>query len=110
MQFKRTFEIYLDAGVGRTGHRFRIQVTTLVRYDSKTGQTSDSELVDQLQLLRLELHDRSLNDMLPGVPSTAAGLAAYVMERLSLAHPRLYKVRVWQTPEDCITLTREIRT
>lgn len=107
--YKRTFEISFDAGVGRTGHHYRVEATTHVRYEPKTGETTDMTLLARMLEIRNELHERSLNEMLPAVPATPGGLATYFMERLSMGHPRLYKVRVWTSEQDCVTLTREIR-
>lgn len=109
MDYKRSFSLSFDAGVGRSGHRYRVEVSSLVRYDPKTGDTTDMTLAERLSQVVGELEGRSLDDMLPAVPRTPAGLASYFMERLSLGHPRLYKVRVWEHEHDCVTVTREIR-
>lgn len=109
MDYKRSFNVTFDAGVGRTGHRFRVQASTAVRYEPKTGQMTDDTLGERLNEVANELRNRSVNEMAPGVPATAAGLATYFMERLSLGHPRLYKVKVWETPDEFVSVVREIR-
>lgn len=51
-------------------------------------------LMDQLQAIASELQNRDLGEMLPGVPSTPAGIAAYVRERINLGVPTLVSVSV----------------
>lgn len=109
MDYKRSYSTEFDAGVGKTGHRYRVEVTTRVRYEPQTGETTDATLQHRLSEVCNELHGRSLDEMLPAVRPTSAGLATYFMERLSLGHPRLYKVKVWEHQHDCVTVTREIR-
>lgn len=93
-------------GPHRHGHTFHVEATELgteggVRYDLHPDLASI--------VFELDLHD--LDDMLVGGSQSLDGIAAWIMERLLLRHPRLTTVEVWTAdhPEVRIGVTREIR-
>lgn len=69
----------------RHGHRWE------VRADAE-GEDYLVVLMDQLAAIANELRNRDLDEMLPGVPATPTGIAAYVRERINLAIPTLKSV------------------
>ena len=79
---------------GNHGHRWLVGVTVDGGLDPKKIQVVDhGTLAEALAVITNELHDRDLNDMLPGVVTTPEGLGLYIRERLILDWPRL--VSVW---------------
>lgn len=68
------------------GHDFRVTV------EAKVDETP--EIHDALFALTTEFHGRCLEDMMPGAATDATGIAAWLMERLSLRFPALIRVDV----------------
>jgi hypothetical protein len=56
---------------------------------------SEAEVARLIGASLFELNGRHLNDMLPGVIPSVAGVAHWLWERLAL-HFRMYEVTVWQ--------------
>lgn len=50
--------------------------------------------MEQISAIANELRNRDLDEMLPGVPATPTGIAAYVRERINLGVPTLTSVNV----------------
>lgn len=118
MEFRFTAERIFDAshtedacsiGPRLHGHRWRISVSTYARFDLNKGRLNPSTLDSDLTNLLSEVHGRDLNEMLPGTHTMPENIAAWVMERLSLQHRTLYKVKVWQDEAMFITVRREVR-
>lgn len=118
MEFKFTAEKSFDAshteencplGPRLHGHRWRVSASHTARFDLNKGRLSPSTLpYDLIQLLG-EVNGRDLNEMLPGTHTMPENIAAWVMERLSLQHRTLYKVKVWQDEFVYVSVTREVR-
>ena len=68
------------------GHDFRVVV------EAKIDETA--EINEALFALTGEFMGRDLEDMMPGAATDATGIAAWVMERLSLRFPAVSKVDV----------------
>lgn len=51
-------------------------------------------MMEALAAIAAELRNRNLDEMLPGVPATPSGVAAYVRERINLRVPTLSTVMV----------------
>jgi 6-pyruvoyl-tetrahydropterin synthase len=85
------------------GHRWTIEVTIAAGQDPKTGELLGlPELATAVEEFATELDRESLNEMLPGSPPTAAGVAFAARERLSLKWRTITKVQVWM---DAISTT-----
>lgn len=77
------------------GHDWTVEATVSTEALPPTGMVVDhAEFHAALMRVLVELEYRHLNDMLPGVPPTPEGVAAYVHERLLLAYPNLTSVAV----------------
>jgi 6-pyruvoyl-tetrahydropterin synthase len=68
------------------GHDWR------VRLEAKGDEAI--EISNALTTLCLELHGRTLEDMMPGASTTATGVATWLMERLSLKYPTILRLDV----------------
>lgn len=88
------------------GHTFHVVVTELGN-DAGVREI----LADHLGDVLVELHLHSLDDMLVGGSQTLDGIAAWVMERLLINHPRITKTEVWAAdrPGVRVGVMREIR-
>jgi hypothetical protein len=71
----------------RHGHRWEIRAFA-------EGDEYLSVLMEQISAIANELRNRDLDEMLPGVPATPTGIAAYVRERINLGVPTLTSVNV----------------
>jgi 6-pyruvoyl-tetrahydropterin synthase len=77
------------------GHRWRVAVTIKAGQDPKTGELLGlPELATAVEQLAAELDRESVNDMLPGVQPTPAGVALAFRERLSLNWHSITEVAV----------------
>lgn len=79
------------------GHTYRVRVIIQGDPEPETHNmiANDVDFFERLTALRDEIHNRHLNDMLPGVIPSAQGLANWFWERLAL-HYKLDEVTVWQ--------------
>lgn len=79
------------------GHTYRVRVVVVGDPEPETHNlvANDVDLFAKLEEIRNEIHNRHLNDMLPGVIPSAQGLANWFWERLALFY-RLDEVTVWQ--------------
>jgi 6-pyruvoyl-tetrahydropterin synthase len=68
------------------GHDFRVTV------EAKIDETA--EINEALFALTGEFMGRTLEEMMPGAATNATGVAAWIMERLSLRYPSIIKVEV----------------
>jgi 6-pyruvoyl-tetrahydropterin synthase len=87
----------------RLPHGHGWQITAVIATEmgpNRHGILADSEKLETaLGEFVAEFNNRDLNAMLPSaVPATPIGLAAYALERLSLAFPRLSRVTVSEGP------------
>jgi 6-pyruvoyl-tetrahydropterin synthase len=77
------------------GHQWIVSVAVEGGLDPKKVYVVDhGSWQEALAAVVNELHDRDLNDMLPGVVTTPEGLALYIRERLILDWPRIVSVAV----------------
>lgn len=77
------------------GHDWTVEVSIEGEISPKTHTVGEiNALHHALAVVCRELRFRDLNDMLPGVPATAEGIAAYIHERLVLEFPTLTRVSV----------------
>lgn len=77
------------------GHSWTVTVELTDELDAKSGVARGSEtLLDSLEGLVRELRLRNLDEMLPGTVTSPAGIAAVVLDRLALRHPRITSVSV----------------
>jgi hypothetical protein len=86
------------------GHTYRIGVTTA---------SDDPTLAVALNLLAAELDLRRLEDMMAGASTDLAGIAAYLLERLILAHQEIVEIEVTEDPgwrNTSVTLIRPLRS
>lgn len=83
------------------GHRFTVVVTEQTEVVTK--------LPDHLRAVLDELHLHSLDDMLIGGSQTGQGIAAWIMERLLINHPKVTSVELWWDPDLRYGVTRDIR-
>lgn len=99
---------HLDAAEGPHlhGHTFHVSITEL---GTEYGLRGDLEA--DLQTVVAELNLRDLREMLVGGSQTLDGIAAWVMERLLLNHPRITRAEAWVADKPWVRagLTREIR-
>lgn len=95
-----------DEGPHLHGHSFHVSVTELGN-DAGVRDILAVHLSDVLS----ELHLHSLDDMLTGGSQKLDGIAAWVMERLLINHPRITKVETWvaDRPGIHVGVVREIR-
>ena len=95
-----------DEGPHLHGHSFHVAVTELGN-DAGVRHV----LTDHLSEVLSELHLHCLDDMLVGGSQTLDGIAAWVMERLLINHPRITNVEVWAAdrPGVHVGVAREIR-
>lgn len=77
------------------GHEWFVWATTVGNIDPKTGMVVDfGEIKETLDKIISEFDNKHINDMLPGVPATHEGIAAYVRERIALSFPKISVVSV----------------
>ncbi len=77
------------------GHHYDVEVAVVGDLDPKTGWPRGAEdLPIHLDLVCGELRGEDLTAMIPGVATSALGIAAYIQERLLLRFPRLLSVGV----------------
>ena len=77
------------------GHHWIVKATVMGDIDPATGWPRGADgLEEALCELALELDTRNLNDMLPGVRTSAFGVAAAFMERLVGKFPKLSSIEV----------------
>lgn len=80
------------------GHNYTVEVTQ-VEPNTDIGHALDSILA--------ELHERTLEDMMPGAETSSLGVAAWLMERLALRFPRLTRVSVSSTDKERVAVLRD---
>jgi 6-pyruvoyltetrahydropterin/6-carboxytetrahydropterin synthase len=99
-----------DAECGRLhGHRYSVEVEAPLKFDAAKRQTTDTApLRHAVREMCRELDHRSINEMIPGVSPTPDGIAAWFLERLMLAFPRVRRVTVSESPQCAFTVTREV--
>lgn len=77
------------------GHRWGVAVTIKAGQEPTTGELHGlAELAEAVEQIARELDRESLNEMLPGSPPTAAGLAYAVHERLTMHFRSITMVEV----------------
>lgn len=77
------------------GHFYTAKVDVTGDLNPATGWPFGSDtLQDVLERIAAELNGRNLDDMLPGVVSSATGLAIYILERTSAPVPAVVGVTV----------------
>lgn len=92
------------------GHHVRVRVTVRGTFDPRVGRSYRvDELEHDLDLLVSELAGKNLAKMMPGSMPTPEGLAVWIVERLTGAHPKITEVVVWLDPQHRFSVTREPR-
>lgn len=77
------------------GHDWIVEVTAEGEVSPKTHTVVEVNAFHHaLAVVCRELRFRDLNDMLPGVPATAEGIASYVHERMVMEFPQIVSVSV----------------
>lgn len=86
------------------GHTFHVTAT-------EYGGLASTSLLEDLQEVVGELHQHSLDDMLPAVSQDLEAMSAWIMERLAMRHQGLTTVSMWMAdrPDERIGSEREIR-
>lgn len=86
------------------GHTFFVTATEF-------GGLASNSLKFDLDEVVTELHQHSLDDMLPAVSQDLESMSAWIMERLAMRHPGLTTVSMWlaDRPDERIGSEREIR-
>lgn len=99
---------------GIHGHNFILEVTVKGIVDRKTGMAFNIDYMDNI--VRKEIVERYdhkyLNDDCDDfrdLPATSENLTRVIWERLckSLGRDNLYRVRLWETPNNCFEYTGE---
>lgn len=89
------------------GHNYKLSVVLTGRPDPKDGMIRDFEEVRKTVwdsvLAQCDHHD--LNDLMDN--PTAEHLVVWMWERLSPRLPGLAELRLWETPEYCVSLRAE---
>lgn len=83
------------------GHDWKVAVSSI--------DTHDWDLEDDLRNLVLPFHLERIEDLLVGGEASMEGIARWLMERLILAHPKVVRIEVWESPDASTVVTREIR-
>jgi 6-pyruvoyl-tetrahydropterin synthase len=92
------------------GHHLRVCVTARGLFDPARGVSYRVDDLDaSLEAIVRELHGKSLNKMMPGSAPTPDGLALWIMERMSVEHPKIVEVTVWLDPQHRFSVKREPR-
>jgi hypothetical protein len=97
MEILRSTEAWFAAGTDRHaglpahphGHTYRLRVT---------WAGDDATLPDDLAAVSGELDLRRLEEMMNGGSSDLPGIAAYILERLVLAHQSITEIEVTEDP------------
>jgi 6-pyruvoyl-tetrahydropterin synthase len=76
------------------GHSYTITVELRPKFDQDAAYESFERLDGHLISLRMELRNRSLNDMIDPSRPTLVGLASFIWQRLSLLEPDMLSVKV----------------
>lgn len=77
------------------GHHWDVRVTVTGDLDPKSGWIRGAEhLQAALLALMVEIDNKDLDEMLPGVVSSPLGIASWILDRLALAFPRIVRVTV----------------
>lgn len=77
---------HTKADTRQHGHDFRVRVEA-------KGSESE-ELNAALREITTEFMGRTLEEMMPGAATDATGIAAWIMERLSLTFPLVFRVEI----------------
>jgi 6-pyruvoyltetrahydropterin/6-carboxytetrahydropterin synthase len=101
-----------DPECGRIhGHRYSVEVEASLKFDPAKRQTNDTApLQHAVREICRELDRRSINEMIPGISPTPDGIAAWFIERLILAFPRIRRVTVSESPHCAFTVSREVES
>jgi len=83
------------------GHRYMVRAYLEAKYDPILPPKLD-ELRTAMKALRYELHGTTIDHMLPGVSTTPAGIAAWMLERL----PQCSAVRVSADDDSATMVSR----
>jgi hypothetical protein len=81
-----------------SGHNYVVEATQV---------EANADIKHALASLVVELDGRQLEDMMPGADTSAAGVAAWLMERLALRFPRLVRVSVQSTGTERVAVLRD---
>ncbi len=89
------------------GHNYQLRVTVGGKINPKDGMIRDFEeirkKVSEAVLAQCDHHN--LNDFMEN--PTAENVVAWMWERLKLEIQGLKELRLWETPEYCVTLREE---
>ena len=92
------------------GHFYEIEVTVRGELDPTHGWPRGTEgLTDSVRELALEFNGRDLSEMMPGVVTTPAGMAAQFMERLASQMPSIIAIEVRCSDDTSGRATRTLR-
>ncbi len=77
------------------GHAWTVSVELQAELDRTTGRSRGSVGLERnLEAVVMELHNRRLNEMMPGSMPTPVGVAGWIMDRLLPAYPGIRSVYV----------------
>ena len=77
------------------GHRFEVIVISKAIIDPHRGSLPEIHALSaELDLIMAELNGKSLNKMMAGSTPTGPNIAMWILERITVAFPKVVQVRV----------------
>jgi 6-pyruvoyltetrahydropterin/6-carboxytetrahydropterin synthase len=95
---------YYDGACSRMhGHNYRLQVVVEGKVDPRTGMIEDFEVIRRRvwEAAIAQCDHHNLNDLMDN--PTGENIIVWCWERIKPVLPGLAELRLWETPEYCVT-------